>query len=218
SMGIYVHWTIDGALNLLADPAMGPTLLAAQALIVIHRRDVAPGGAVGPAPLWLLLAGAAYFGGLTYGLAVDPQPRMFLPVMACGAAIIGVLGARSWQVGGRLVPTALLALLAANAVAVASDHFDLRRIERVASAWAAQAPDRMAIEETARRVLTLAPGIRPLPAHPALGRDRAMLIALNRCPATIDGPAGAQWPLARRALFPEPGQRDAYRLCEFRAR
>nr|WP_144033767.1 glycosyltransferase family 39 protein [Sphingomonas laterariae] len=218
AMGIHVHWTIDGLLNLLFDPTIGPTLLAALALVMLHRRDIAPGGMVGAAPLWLLLAGATYFGGLAYALAVDPQPRMFLPVAACGAAIIGVLGARSWLAGGRLLIAAVLAMLAINAVTVAfARSFDLSRIERTASAWTAEAPDRMAMDETARRVLTLAPAIRSLPSHPAKGRDRMMLITRNRCPADIRAANGVAWPRARQALFPDSHQRDAYRLCEFRA-
>ena len=214
TMGIHVHWTIDGILNLIADPQIGLTLLMALVLMVLHRRQLAAGGAIGTAPLWLLGAGIAYFGALTYALAIDPKPRMFIPVAACGAAIIGIVAARTRH-ASRAITFAMLLILLANVVLIGWRAFDLRQIEPVASAWVAEAPERMALDDTTRRLLTLASVIRHLPTTAGPGRDRALLVMPSRCPAVVDAPAGT-WPLARQAFFPARGQDYGYRLCEFR--
>ena len=215
TMGIDVHWTIDGALNLLADPQIGLTLLVALVLMVLHRRHLVADGMIGTVPLWLLGAGIVYFGALAYALAIDPKPRMFIPVAACGAAIIGIITARAWH-AGRAIGIAIMLILLTNGVLIGWWAFDSRRIERAAAAWVAEAPDRMAIDETTRRLLALAPGIRQLPSTPEPGRDRALRVMPGHCPATIGAPAGPSWPLARQILFPARGQDDGYRLCEFR--
>jgi hypothetical protein len=98
--GIEIHWTVDALLNLLASGSM-MVLPLALALLVVHRRDLGrrEGGGAG---LLLLIGGAAlYFGALVYGFAIDPKPRMFLPVAAVACVTIGVLGSVAWERGGR---------------------------------------------------------------------------------------------------------------------
>lgn len=200
SMGIRVHWTIDGALNLLADPTMAPTLWAALALLFLARRNQIR------APLLLLAAACVYFGALTYGLGIDPKPRMFVPVAAAACAIFGLCGARLWRDGGRPLILLILAVLALNAAAIAYNKLDLRRIERAAASWVAPG---MAMDETARRVLTLVPAVRRLPVLPAPGATRLLTVSTGACKAD------AQWSLLRRASF---GMIDPAPLAALRAR
>lgn len=206
TMGIDIHWSVNGAINLLLDPAMGPTLVAAMGLLLLYRRDAGDTG-------WILAAGAAYFAALTYGLAVHPMPRMFLPVAAAAAAVIGVLGARA---GYGRITAALLVLLIANGALHGARNFDMRRIERVAEAWVQAEPDRWAIDETARRVLTLSPLVRSLPADPALGRDRLMLIGSGYCGRDIARPTGVTWRLVQSTAFETPNVADRFVLCGYR--
>ena len=200
SMGIHVHWTIDGALNILADPVIAPTLWAALALLFLARRSQIR------FPLLLLAAACAYFGALTYGLGIDPKPRMFVPVAAAAATIFGICGARLWSEGGRLLILLILAILTLNASAIAYNKIDLRRLERAAERWVAP---NMAIDETARRVLTLVPAVRRLRSLPAPAATRLLTVSTGACTADPD------WTLFRRASF---GMSDPTALAALRAR
>jgi len=223
AMGIRVHWTIDAALNLLADPRIGMTLVAALALLVLKRRDVGRGRAAGRIPAILVALAALYFGALTYGLAIDPTPRMFLPVAAAGAAIVGILGGQIGRGAARAALALTLTLMTLVTAAHAYEAFDIARIESAAARWAAEGRDRMAVDETARRVLTLVSAVRRLPAHPAVGRDRRMLIARDRCQAASTD--HGFWSLVRSHRFApqDPlhlrgvllGAGEAFALCEY---
>lgn len=173
SMDIHVHWTVDPLLNLLADPLVGLTLCGALALGLARRRDWL-------GERWLkLLAGAAalHFVLLTYVLAIDPKPRMFLFEYAVAATTLGVLGVRAWQGRGRLIVAVLLALLAGRALLMAWDQPSMARARGVAAAWIAAAPaNSLATDEWTRRTLALLPEARRLPLiEQAPERTRLML-------------------------------------------
>ena len=95
---------------------------------------------------------------------------------------------------------AMLAMLMMHGILTSLRTFDLARIERVAASWAAEMPADIAIDETARRLLTLRPEIRRLAVRPAARAHRLLLIAIDACPGRIDE-AGAHWRLARSARF-----------------
>jgi 4-amino-4-deoxy-L-arabinose transferase-like glycosyltransferase len=99
AMGIRVHWTADPILNLLANPAMGILLIAALLLLALRRPS--PKAPQGRILLWLLGAAILYFGAITYAFAIDPKPRMFLPVAAVAAAIFAVQAVALWRAGSR---------------------------------------------------------------------------------------------------------------------
>lgn len=172
SMGIEVHWTIDPLLNLLADPFCGLTLCGALALGVVRARD-----------WWrdrwlpmLALAAALHFVLLTYGLAVDPKPRMFLLEIATASLTIGVLTIRGWH-AARLIVAALAALLVGRAILVAYDQPRMAEVRRVAARWIdAAGPDALAADEWTRRTITLVPTAHRLPLiEAALTRQRLVL-------------------------------------------
>lgn len=200
SMGIRVHWTVDGALNLLADPTMAPTLWAALVLLFLARTHA------GRAPMLLLVAAALYFGGLVYGLSVDPKPRMFVPVAAAACAIAGICGAHVARNGGRPLLALMGVLLAANAAALAYNKLDLSALERTAAACVTPGT---AVDETARRVLTLVPAIRRLPTLPTPQATRLLTVSTGAC--VVD----PGWHLLRVQKF---GMTDPPPLAALRAR
>jgi Dolichyl-phosphate-mannose-protein mannosyltransferase len=207
TMGIHVHWTIDAAINNLLDPMIGPTLGAALVLMLVGRQWL-------DRRHWLLLgSGILYFCAMTYGLAVHPQGRMFLPVAAAGAAIAGAIGAQLWMRGDRMIVIALVVGLGLSAILISGSAMALRGIEPVAARWAAERPGRMMIDERTRHTLTLEPSLNRLPSAPAARRDHALIIGVNDCPMAMEGDRSL-WAVARSQLFPGRFQKDAYRLCE----
>ncbi|OSZ69308.1 hypothetical protein CAP40_00105 [Sphingomonas sp. IBVSS2] len=216
SMGIHVHWTVDPLLNLLADPLCGLTLCGALALAAARwrawRRD-----------RWLRLVAIAallHFVLLTYVLAVDPKPRMFPFAYAAAAATLGVLGARAWRDGGRLIVAALFALLAGRALLMAYDQPDLASARAAAAGWIATArPGSLATDEWTRRTFALVPGAAALP----LGGEapRRDLLTLGKVPCAgrqvlreanfeRHEPAPLAWLRARGLLL---GAQVPVRLC-----
>jgi 4-amino-4-deoxy-L-arabinose transferase-like glycosyltransferase len=175
AMEIRVHWTIDPVLNLLANPQMGLLLVAAYALALAKRP-------AGPAVRWLLGASLIWFVCLSYVLAVDPKPRMFLPLAAAAATIAGIQFVRlrgSWRVW--------LAALLLGAVGLLSlvrirNEANISALEPVAAAWATADPG-FAVEARTSRFLTLVPGIA---GRPATG-PRLLQIAFERCEAASRG-------------------------------
>ena len=112
--GIEVHWTADALLNLLAHPTM-LVLPIALVLLLLHRRELGRPQAGGTALLLLIGAACLYFGALVYAFAIDPKPRMFLPVAAVACVVIGVLGRLMWDKGGRIVVLCIVGAVALQA-------------------------------------------------------------------------------------------------------
>jgi len=172
-MGIGLHWTVDPLLNLLADPLSGLTWCGAIALAVARgrdwRRDRWLPGLAAAALLHFLL--------ITYVLAIDPKPRMFLLETAAAATTVGVLGVAAWRSGSRAFVAILLALLVGRALLMGYDQTDMGRVRGVAAAWLAAAPPgSVATDEWTRRTLALVPAARSLPlVEAAPGRDRLYL-------------------------------------------
>ena len=105
-MGIHVHWSVDGILNLLASPEVGATLLASALLMLMAR--VAGVWPAGRALAVLTACAVAHAVLLILVLAVDPGARMFLVELAVAAATIGALGPPLWRAGRRPVLTTLI--------------------------------------------------------------------------------------------------------------
>jgi len=192
-MGLEMHWSIDGLLNLLAHPLIGLTLLTAGALLLVERRSA-------PRALWLLAgAGALDALGLVYALAIDPTPRMFLLLLSAGATIIGVLGASLWRhgAGGKVAIMLALGLSAALSVRVVHDSHGLAKAAPILAAWGAEAPRHMAIDETTRRLFPFDPVLTTLPTAPAAGRTKMLILSGGGCV-----PPNADWRLLQSRTVP----------------
>jgi 4-amino-4-deoxy-L-arabinose transferase-like glycosyltransferase len=210
AMGIRVHWTIDPLLNLLANPAMGPLLIAALLLLALRRPS--PRNAEGRTLLWLLGAAILYFGAITYAFAIDPKPRMFLPVAAAAAAIFAVQAVRMWQSGSRALVGAIAAVTIGIGLFHAANVPDLRGLEPAAGQWVREYGPRLAVDDAAGRFLTLVPGVRALPVDPP-SATRYMIVALGPCEGVARFRAG--WRVERASAV-ETASGEQASLCLFR--
>lgn len=179
-MGISVHWTVDGLLNLLVHPAIALTLACAAIFVIRGWRTLGMERAGGKPLVFLIAATALVFGALVYGLAIDPKPRMFLPIVVVASVCFGVLAARSWK-EGRLLATACLALLIAKGAIASYDVVDLEPAAKAAPVWAAKAGHGLAVEERTARFLTLVPEVRRLPHYHGGAAQSLLLVGSDDC-------------------------------------
>ena len=209
AMNIHVHWTVDGVLNLLANPQMGPVLLAALVLLWLRRKALSWRDPV------VLIAGAAllYTGALIYGLAIDPKARMFLPVAALAAAIVAKLAVDAWGAGERSLVGAIIALLVVTGAVETAKRFDMGAAAPLAGSWARERPGDVAVEDATRRFLTFDATVRALPVEPAPARYLVALVAGQCGESAPVAQAPQQWIFVRSAGFGRPN--DPLNLCEF---
>lgn len=208
TMGLHAPWWIQGALNLFANPQIAPTLFAALALLFLRRRELGWRNA----DLLLVLAGACYAGALIYALAIDPKARMFLPVAAIAAAIIGRLGVRAWAEGERPIVAGLLAVIIVIGIGASKDRYDMGRAGPLAAAWAAEYPGDVMVEDATRRFLTFTPAVRLLPVAPA-DRGHVIVLQAGAC-REAHRTIGPDWLPVQSRGFGLPG--DPLNLCLFR--
>jgi len=90
--GIDAHWTVRGLINFAASPGLFLTFYWSVILgIIAAAKRTLPSGHMRLLG-WLIVASLVYFAELTFIFAIDPQPRMFLAIVAllcliCGAGI-----------------------------------------------------------------------------------------------------------------------------------
>ena len=210
AMGIRIHWTVDPLLNLLASPAMGPLLIAALLLLALRRPS--PRAPQGRLLLWLTAGAILYFGAITYAFAIDPKPRMFLPVAAAAAAIFAAQAAALWREGRKALVAALAAIVVAMSLAYEATVPDLRALEPPAEQWVRDFGPSLAIDDASRRFLTLVPGVRALPVDPP-GAARYLIVALGPCAEVARFRTG--WRIERAAVTTTAAGEQAS-LCLFR--
>jgi hypothetical protein len=206
---IHAHWTVQGAVNLLMNPQMGPVLLGSLLLLFLARKRLA----------WrspeVLLAGAAllYTGALIYALAIDPKARMFLPTAAIAAALIGRLGVMLWQEAGErvLVGIMLAGIVVMGAIATGK-RFDMTIAGPLAGQWARENPGKVAVEKDTAHTLTFDATVRTLPVWPIEFRPRVIMLVADRCSASSVARSGMV--LVRAHDFGR--KNDPLNLCEFR--
>ena len=172
--GIRIHWLVDGALNLLANPQLALTLCAAIALslasLVEARRKRAEAA---PSRLPWFLVGAAllYFATLTFFFAVNPTPRMFMPVICVAAFAIGCWAQSHRSRPERLAIAAILAAMLATTATGGLRTVHLPDHEEEAERWVAESREPLAISRTAASVFALSPSLSELPrATPTTSR------------------------------------------------
>lgn len=142
--GIPAHWSVKALVNYLAHREVLLTnLLLLVALALGWRRLDRRAG--------MMLGGAAlFFVILVFVFAIDPKPRMFLPVVAVQCAVIGMLAPA--------VPRAVLALLLVTlgigSVVAAYDWPDRREAARIV-AGRLRADPTLQVEDYSARSLAL---------------------------------------------------------------
>jgi hypothetical protein len=199
---------IRGVLNLFANPQVAPTLLAALALLLLQRRTLG----WRCADVVLAVAASLYAGALIYGLAIDPKPRMFLPVAAIAAALVGRLAVRAWESGERPIVGVLIGTTIAVGIVASGARYNFSRPGPLAAIWAAEYPGEVMIEDATRRFLTFTPEVRLLPVAP---NERNFVIVLQAGPCReARGSIGSGWSYVRSRDFGRPN--DPLNLCLFR--
>lgn len=205
-MGIRVHWSVDGFLNLVAGPQLGSTWIAAAALALAAGLPFRAAGSQHFSGAGaLVLAAIVHFALLVYALAVDPSPRMMMVELAVACVVLG-LAADRLLASGRAGLVLLLAALglppAVRYATVPPEFLSLAPI--VAARAAAHGP--VALDDWTHRAFALAPALARLPVGTEAGADR-LLILWSGCAA--QRPAG--WRLAAR----EPMPQDRDRLSDW---
>jgi hypothetical protein len=203
SAGISVHWTVDGLLNLLLHPSTMLTFACGLLFVVLGWRRLGTERGGGRTLTFLIAGGALFFAALTYGLAIDPEPRMFLPLVAIACTCFGVFAARHWT-SSQLPVAVAISLIAAKGMIAAYERPHLSSEATLAQSWATADRGRIAVEGRTSRFLTLNATIRALPVYaPAVIADRLLLIGEDDC-ATARYDAGLTgWPVVKRAAaFP----------------
>lgn len=167
SMGIGVHWLLDGALNFAANPLVRLTLLfaALSGLITIVRNNSAgrlPWLGLSLRARFLLGAAVAYFCLLTFVLAVHPTPRMFLPMVALAAFVIGSQ-ARDPSREARFALAASLSIMLFYTSVQGLQKVGLEPYEAEAARWARAGGEQLQVDRTAAKVFALVPAVAALP-------------------------------------------------------
>lgn len=166
SMGIKVHWLLDGGLNFVANPLVRLTLTFAVlfgllTIVQANRSSRQPRLGLSRRACFLLGAVTAYFGLLTFVLAVHPTPRMFLPILAVAAFAIGCW-ARAPSKDARLAVAAALATMIFYTGVQGLHKVGLEPYEAEAARWAGSGNRQLDIDRTAAKVFALVPSLAAL--------------------------------------------------------
>lgn len=202
---IAAHWSVQGVLNLLAHPMIGPVLLSALAMLWLRRRSL------GQQPVVVILAMIAclYVGALIYALAIDPKPRVFMPVAAIACAIFARCAVDAWQEHDRLIPAVLGAFIVATGVTTAGVRVRPAAAAPLAAHWARAAGEPIAVAVHTRRFLAFEPDVYRLPEQD--GRyDRLLQLDQHRC--SLSSTPTQRWTVIREARFEQNG--ETMWLCE----
>ena len=208
-MDIHVHWAADGLLNLLLNPQIGPLIGVALVLLWLQRKSL---GWRDPSVIATGLA-LLYCGALIFALAIDPNPRMFLPVVALFAFVIGRAGVGAWDRGERNLVGALVALIVAFGAIETQKRFHLGVASPLAHKWASEHRGDVAVEATSWRILTFNPVIRALPVAPSSKGHLLVLIADQCWNSGAIASGSTDWVQTRSHDFGRPN--DPLYLCEF---
>jgi 4-amino-4-deoxy-L-arabinose transferase-like glycosyltransferase len=189
--GIRVHWLLDGALNLLADPLVSLTLaagaaLSATLLLGARRRGTAWRGPAARQGWFLLGAVLAHFGILTFVLAVHPTPRMFLPIVCVAAFAIGVWADRRPGREGIPLVAALLAIMLATTAAAGLRSVRLPPYQQEAERWAREHGRTIVVSATAASVFALSPSVSALSRARPWGGGKPVLAVGPGCAGVAD--------------------------------
>jgi hypothetical protein len=170
--GIDTHWTIQGLVNLLFNVECGLTLTAALALTAVGAKRL------DKLQIGLIICAALYFGALTYAFAVDPRPRMFFPIIAISAALIGSLAVELWRWPYKIVVGLFVLLIPLTILVNTINRSDFSESAALANELLAERP--YVVTANARQRMSL---LRQ--DFPSSGRD---LIEIdNRCPPRMQG-------------------------------
>lgn len=176
--GISLFWPLDPWLNLVAAPGFRTLFGLLLVGLLLYRDRLVP--VERSAVKFLLLSAALWAVLLVYGLAVDPRPRMFLPLAAAGALAGASLVVSAWRSGSRPMAAVLVLLHLVLGVRTIDQHASSEESEARARQWLDAYPTRIEITKGARSYLTLIPAVRDLPEDRS-GREMVILNSVIPC-------------------------------------
>lgn len=118
--GFPAPWPVQGLLNLIASPLIAITLWSSAILFALSSKRIDSVQAI------LAAIAGIYVVAMVYVFAVDPRPRMFMPVIAIAAALIGSLTPYVWAKRSRVIVVALSIIAMKTAFLAASHRTDYR--------------------------------------------------------------------------------------------
>lgn len=124
--GVAAHWTVQGIINLLLNREMAFTLWSGIIFAAWSWRKL------DRLQSTLIISCGLYFGALTYAFAIDPEPRMFLPVAAAAAALAGSLAPGLWRWPTKMVVVAMIGLATVQTAVSTARRWDPQPSARVA--------------------------------------------------------------------------------------
>ena len=205
--GIRLHWTLDPWLNLLASWRINVLLIATAAGAALFGKYLPPAAR---RTSWALIVGSVIVALLlVYGLAVDPKPRMFLPLASACAMVLGACIAAALKTDSRPVALMLLGAMAALQLPAIVSYPSIHGVETAARTWIAANPRAIETDEESRALLTLLPEVRALPLTPA-GRPLRLATTNQSCAHLA---ASSQRIRVRAVAEAKSGSANAGRLC-----
>ena len=168
--GIDTHWSVQGFVNLLFNVECGITLSAAIALSILAWKKL------DKLQIGMIICAALYFGALTYGFAVDPRPRMFLPIVVIAAALIGSLAPQLWTWPYKIVVVIFVVLIPLTTLVNIINRADFSQAAGAADDLLSK--QAFLVTENARQRMAL---LRQ--DFPTSGKD--LIEIANRCPPRL---------------------------------
>ena len=199
--GIDSHWSVRALVNLFASPEAGLTLCAAALLMIATPWQLNRRSADGRA-LTLAICGAAFwFASLVFVLAIDPRPRMFEPVVAVAAAVVGVLAGQRIRNADYALPIVIVPLIVGYGLFHAFSAVPIAPAAAAAAAELRRDPAATVDARTAKFLaLDAADNIRLFEG----GQSRRLLMLTpGPCPSTPSARLG-NWALQRQQRFERP--------------
>jgi len=208
--GVEAHWAVKGLVNFAAHQwvFLLAYWTATLGVIAVLKRRVPKDEAW--LLLWLIGMAAVYFGVLTYVLAVDPQPRLFVGIIAILCTIFGVCAVALSDGIFIILVIAAIGSIVFRGLTQPFDRYDLAPINRRAIEIEDASGRRLPIYPVAVKGLALTPGANSLPVY-RYGMSRLLIIGLDGCVA-MKGWAGLSgWAVEREVRE----HRDAPRMIEW---
>ena len=211
--GVYVHWSVDGLVNLLVNITAGLSLPLVPILILLSWRVVAT--EVRRQALVGWLAALSYIAVLIYALALDPKPRIMLVPLAISTLALALLSWSLHQRGRRVIAYGIWAAAVLVVIPMQVTQMRLWRIETAAGEWLKHYNGRIETDENTRHYLAL---VETTDELPGLDGDAPYLLFMSPvdCPRwlTNSGFSAATFAIAERA--PIFGRDGSPELCLFR--
>jgi hypothetical protein len=169
--GIYIHWLIDGPLNLLLNARAGWSLAFVVILLTVLPGRISK--VARQRALVLVAVCTSYVCVLIYALAVDPKPRIMLVPLTISSVALAVLLTALWRRREAAMAKFLVAGHILSGAAILFVQPRVQPVEDGAQNWIARFPGGLEADPYTLRHLALVPNISHVSQ---LGMQRPFLL------------------------------------------